>query len=359
VGPGYWATAGTGLTLNLAAATAFCGNPPVAVAYAGGTLAMTDATTNYVFLNPAATCAPASNTTGFSVGHIPVATVVTAGGVITTITDRRSWFAPAPCAMSSSGAVICGALGTNQNITLTPSGTGFTILNGSVGIGTSTPGRMLHVYGANPGIVLEGSSGAPGLELRVAGANITYLDFATGATDLSTPDYSSRIIRNSGTGGSFDFVQTGSGNFTFTGGNVGIGTVGPDSTLHVIGGVCVEPTDSGCAASTGTIRAARASIAGLNTVTFLATPTFDAALGNTQKITLTGNVTSSTLSNATAGQALDFIICQDATGSRTFVWPTNVKGGVTIGSTLSTCNAQNFIFDGTNAYALSSGVINM
>jgi len=97
----------------------------------------------------------------------------------------------------------------------------------------------------------------------------------------------------------------------------------------------------------------------INTVTFSATPAFDASLGNTQKITLTGNVTSSTLSNATAGQSINFLICQDGTGSRTFVWPTNVLGGMTIGSTLSKCSAQNFIFDGTNAYALSAGVTNM
>jgi hypothetical protein len=97
----------------------------------------------------------------------------------------------------------------------------------------------------------------------------------------------------------------------------------------------------------------------VNVVTFSATPTFNASLGNTQKITLTANVTSSTLSNATAGQTINFLICQDATGSRTFVWPTNVKGGMTIGSTLSTCSAQDFIFDGTNAYAVSSGVTNM
>jgi hypothetical protein len=97
----------------------------------------------------------------------------------------------------------------------------------------------------------------------------------------------------------------------------------------------------------------------VNVVTFSATPTFNASLGNTQKITLTANVTSSTLSNATAGQTINFLICQDATGSRTFVWPTNVKGAMTIGSTLSTCSAQDFIFDGTNAYAVSSGATNM
>ena len=66
-----------------------------------------------------------------------------------------------------------------------------------------------------------------------------------------------------------------------------------------------------------------------------------------------------TLSNATAGQTLNFIICQDATGSRTFAWPANILGGMTIGSTASTCSAQSFVFDGTNAYALSSGVSDM
>jgi len=104
---------------------------------------------------------------------------------------------------------------------------------------------------------------------------------------------------------------------------------------------------------------AKSIVSGVNTVTFSATPTFDASLGNTQKITLTGNVTSSTLSNASTGQTINFLIRQDATGSRTFVWPTNVKGGMTIGATLNTCSAQSFIFDGTNAYATGAGVTNM
>jgi hypothetical protein len=98
---------------------------------------------------------------------------------------------------------------------------------------------------------------------------------------------------------------------------------------------------------------------GYQLVTFSATPTFSATLGGSFKITLTANVTSSTLSNAIVGQVLRFIICQDATGSRTFVWPTNVLGGMTIGSTLSTCSAQTFLYDGTNAYALASGVTGM
>jgi hypothetical protein len=85
-----------------------------------------------------------------------------------------------------------------------------------------------------------------------------------------------------------------------------------------------------------------------STVTFSATPTF-VALGNGSfVITLTGNVTSSTLSGGTAGQPVIFIIKQDGAGAHTFVWPTNMKGTGTISGTASGYNVQPFIFDGTN-----------
>ena len=45
-------------------------------------------------------------------------------------------------------AITITAGGSNQNITLTPSGTGYTLLNGNVGINTVTPAEKLHVEGA-------------------------------------------------------------------------------------------------------------------------------------------------------------------------------------------------------------------
>jgi len=93
-------------------------------------------------------------------------------------------------------------------------------------------------------------------------------------------------------------------------------------------------------------------------VSFSATPTFNAATANGFKITLTGNVTSSTLSGASAGTPIYFQICQDGSGSHTFVWPANMLGTMTIGSTASKCSAQSFLYDGSNAYALSTGVTN-
>lgn len=86
-------------------------------------------------------------------------------------------------------------------------------------------------------------------------------------------------------------------------------------------------------------------------VTYSATPTFNAANGGAFKITLTGNVTGSTLSNPVAGQILTFIICQDGVGSRTFAWPANVTGPLTIDATASACTTQTFMYDAVSATA--------
>lgn len=94
-------------------------------------------------------------------------------------------------------------------------------------------------------------------------------------------------------------------------------------------------------------------------VTFSATPLFTFGSGATTfKITLTGNVTSSTVAGAAAGQNSTFIICQDATGARTFTWPAAFKGTMTIGTTASKCNVQTFAYDGTTFYATAAGSTN-
>jgi hypothetical protein len=91
------------------------------------------------------------------------------------------------------------------------------------------------------------------------------------------------------------------------------------------------------------------------TVAYSATPTFNAASASVFQITLTGNVTSSTLSGAVAGQFLLFQIIENGTGGYTFVWPSNVKGAMGITTAASTRNQQLFWFDGTNAYPVAPG----
>jgi hypothetical protein len=93
-------------------------------------------------------------------------------------------------------------------------------------------------------------------------------------------------------------------------------------------------------------------------VDFSAAPTFAASEASTFKITLAGQVTRSKLSGATAGQLLNFIICQDGVGDHRFQWPGNVRGGMTIGLAPGKCSVQSFVFDGTYAYAVWSGMVN-
>jgi len=92
------------------------------------------------------------------------------------------------------------------------------------------------------------------------------------------------------------------------------------------------------------------------TVSYSSTPAFAVSASTAVQsfqITLTGNVSSSTLNtaNATAGQFLVWSICQDATGARTFSWPANVTGGGKVEPAANACSSQAFTFDGTNTVA--------
>jgi len=108
VTPGYEATAGSGLTLNLAAGTAFCGG--AIQSYAGGILTMAPSATNYVYLDPSANCGPATNTSGFTAAAIPIATVLTGSYAVTTVTDNRTMF-------TGGGSSAVGACAANQFVT--------------------------------------------------------------------------------------------------------------------------------------------------------------------------------------------------------------------------------------------------
>lgn len=76
-------------------------------------------------------------------------------------------------------------------------------------------------------------------------------------------------------------------------------------------------------------------------VTFSATPVFDCSKGQKFEITLTGNVTSSTLTNVLPGMSLTFTIKQDATGTRTFVPPSGLPID-TIDPTANAASLQTF-----------------
>lgn len=103
--------------------------------------------------------------------------------------------------------------------------------------------------------------------------------------------------------------------------------------------------------------ACSASPVTLTTVTYSATPVFTRSTQIQEwAITLTGNVSSSTISGAAAADIYIFNICQDGTGGRTFVWPTGFSQASVISATASACTKQTFYWSGSAAIAVTPGV---
>lgn len=93
-----------------------------------------------------------------------------------------------------------------------------------------------------------------------------------------------------------------------------------------------------------------------STVAFSSTPTFSATqLINIFKMTLTGNVTSSTLTVSQPCLIL-FEITQDAIGARTFAWPSTVNGAINIGGAAGQVTVQALLYDGASVYPVAPGV---
>jgi hypothetical protein len=89
------------------------------------------------------------------------------------------------------------------------------------------------------------------------------------------------------------------------------------------------------------------------TVSFSTTPTFPATSQDQLfLITLTGNVTSSTL--VTTGlpvpSLITFELTQDGSGGRTFVFPSNTQGGLAPNTQANSTTVEQFVWDGTTAY---------
>jgi hypothetical protein len=99
-----------------------------------------------------------------------------------------------------------------------------------------------------------------------------------------------------------------------------------------------------------------ADLPGLSAVAFSATPVFNAGTSSAFTMTLTGNVTSSSVTNAFASQRIAFIITQDATGGRTFAWPSNFKGASPISPDANSVSVQEFLYDGVNFRATGPGL---
>lgn len=142
------------------------------------------------------------------------------------------------------------------------------------------------------------------------------------------------------------------------GGGGGSGTV----TSVTVAGTAGQVATAGTCSGTTTVNCTLSAPPAFTTTTFSATPTF--AITNTRQgftTTLTGNVTSASFSGTPVdGQEVWFRICQDATGSRTFVYPAAVSGFGAIDGTANACTTQPFryIAASTSYVAIAPAISN-
>ena len=171
---------------------------------------------------------------------------------------------------------------------------------------------------------------------RVHNASCTVRVFDSGTSDLSAifSDNTGTILANPFTAGTdgFYFFYADDGRYDV---QMSAGTPAISSAKTI-----------------GDVRLADAAFpAILLVVSFSATPAFDTSAADTFIMTLTGNVTSSTITNPAVGKIIRFILTQDATGGRTFAFPADVvlrTGAYVIADDANAVTAISFVYDGTN-----------
>ena len=202
-----------------------------------------------------------------------------------------------------------------------------------------------HTGGTNAGgqiIVTAGSSSnTTGAAVTItSGADSVAANFGSGAVTIRSATTSGAVGQTSGKVTLATGNSTGAGTsgdlelFTGTSANTAGNVVIAPGTGTIAGGSIVFRT------ATTTASATRMTIApagdstftgGVSTtpsiVTFSATAmAINSALSNVFTTTFTANVTTApTFTNLKNGQTISWIITQDATGSRTIVWPTSFK----------------------------------
>lgn len=187
-------------------------------------------------------------------------------------------------------------LSTDANHTMTAQETGALAVNFTSSVSLTATRNMIYP---------AGRFGLDACNFTTGGQSIQIIGIS--GSGITITNGSCARVWNNGT----NFLQMGP-----SGGGAGVTSLGATLPLQVN-------------TSTGPVTV---SLTGCTTiVTFSSTPVFDLAQPCASRtLTLTGNVSSSTATNVIANLVYEIVFVQDATGGRTFVWPTNFKTTTTI-----------------------------
>ena len=307
VGP-FGTSSSTGTVTSIATSGPLTGGPITG----SGTIGISKATAStdgYLAAADFTTFAAKGYGTVTSVGIDPGTTGLTASGAITTsgnitlggtLAVANGGTGSTSGSITGTGALTFTAGGSNQNVTLMPSGTGYTLLNGHVGLGTTAPGNLLSITaGTGTGTIWNGTSTVDGVEVggsgtdrwisaqRNAGSPLN-LSKPAGASDNTFISFyvgGSQIGQISATGGVLTYPGNITGNAatatsasSVTNGVVNTGSYADPLWITSLAGSKISGNISGNAANvTGTVGVANGgtgstsgSITGTGALTFTA-----------------------------------------------------------------------------------------
>lgn len=313
---------------------------------------------------PSVTITPTLGVVSTSTGQINLAN--SGSAFLTTIqagaaAAARTWtwptnFGAAGCVMSDAagnGVLSCASLAGTGTVT-SVSWTG-----GIVSIATATSTPAFTVAGTSGGVVCFTSTStwasstllAAGGILTGGGAGVCPGSNATGTGVVTALGVN---VGSAGAfvtfGGALGTPSSGNGSnlsgiVTSIAGNNGAFTLGAGLT-NSTNSILIDAASNAnyLAGTANKVVAAGVIYQAEVTVTFGATTTFDFSTFNNAVVTLTGNITTQTLSNVTAGKSGSIRFIQDGTGSRTSVFSTTFKfAGGTIPTLTTTASAVDIL----------------
>jgi hypothetical protein len=247
--------------------------------------------------------APISVANGTTTPAITLGTVGVANGGTGTTTGS----------ITGTSALTFTAGGSNQNVTVTPSGTGYTLLNGNVGIGTQWPSSKLSVLGDGA------SGGANFMSYWSSGGTIIKLGRFRGTSGalsgLLSGDLIGSISADSGLNDMFSFTNT-SINF-YSEENYSDGVAGSRITFAT--------TNNGTNSLTEKMRITNAGKVGIGTIL----PNHELEVNGTfaARVAINAQTASYTLAAIDNNK----FITMDSTGAMTLTLPLNASVGIPVG----------------------------